>query len=467
MNQELVDTFGVPGVVGAYGLTEFPNATCEQPDDPSLGTTIGPVGTGVEARVVDGELQLRGPQCFLGYADPGLDEAGFDDCWFRTGDLASVDDEGRVRITGRLKDVIIRNAENISASEVEEVVLGHPDVHDVAVVGIPDTRTGERVCAVVVLAPNAALDVGTLGAHCVAAVLARQSAPSRCMWCRLSTGTRWARWPRVRLPPGCARPLLSTRENAAQLTLRPMRRRSGVTPPPNRTAGCRHDCRAQVTAPPWRWRAASQDPGGIRIKRDDRRVQLSRREANKAKTRAALHDAAVSLFVEKGYDATTVADIAERAETSVRTFFNYYMSKEDVVFENRTDRPSLLVSSIIARPGDELPLTAIRNGLVDSMVGFADIRHDVLLRNRAMESTPILQGRAVASQRAWEDAVAEALARRARRSQASPRDRLYAAVAMSVLADAMREWTQRHADCELADLIAERFTYLGEFLHSE
>jgi acyl-CoA synthetase (AMP-forming)/AMP-acid ligase II len=179
INEELIEMFGVTGVVGAYGLTEFPMATCEWPDDPLVGTTVGPVSPGVSARVVDGELQLRGDQCFMGYLDGELDENAFDDGWFRTGDLATVDADDRITIVGRLKDVIIRNAENISAVEIEDAVIRHPSVIDVAVVGMPDARTGERVCAAVVLAPGASLDVATLGRHCVALGLARYKCPEQ------------------------------------------------------------------------------------------------------------------------------------------------------------------------------------------------------------------------------------------------------------------------------------------------
>jgi non-ribosomal peptide synthetase component E (peptide arylation enzyme) len=75
--------------------------------------------------------------------------------------------------------VILRNAENISAVEIEDAVLRHPSVVDVAVVGMPDARTGERVCAVVVLAPGAELDVATLGEHCVSLGLARYKCPEQ------------------------------------------------------------------------------------------------------------------------------------------------------------------------------------------------------------------------------------------------------------------------------------------------
>jgi acyl-CoA synthetase (AMP-forming)/AMP-acid ligase II len=182
---ELVSVFGIRGVVQSWGLTEFPIASCAFPDDPpdELAETNGRPSPGVSVRVVDGELRLKGPQCFRGYLDPSLDAAAFDDDgWFRTGDLGSVDAGGNVRITGRLKDVIIRNAENISALEVEDVLLRHPAVADVAVIGLPDARTGERVCAVVVVADAAAAEPPTLAAlaqHCQAEGLAKQKCPEQ------------------------------------------------------------------------------------------------------------------------------------------------------------------------------------------------------------------------------------------------------------------------------------------------
>lgn len=180
INRELVEVFAIPGVCGAYGLTEFPNATCEWFDAGEIGTTVGPAGPGVEARTVDGELQLRGAQCCLGYVDESLDAELFTaDGWLRTGDLAVIDPDDRIRIVGRLKDVVIRNAENISSTEVEEAVLFHPAIADVAVIGLPDARTGERVCAAVVLESGAEVDVPTLAAHCVAQGLARYKCPEQ------------------------------------------------------------------------------------------------------------------------------------------------------------------------------------------------------------------------------------------------------------------------------------------------
>lgn len=179
---ELADVFGLDRVVNAYGLTEFPIATSPSPDDPpqKLATTVGPPSPGVQHRFVDGELRLKGPQAFLGYVDAAMDADAFDDeGWVRTGDLGEVDVDGFITITGRLKDVIIRNAENISALEIEDVLLRHPDIVDVAVLGMPDPRTGERVCAVVVPAPGTTVDLPSIAAHCQAQGMARQKTPEQ------------------------------------------------------------------------------------------------------------------------------------------------------------------------------------------------------------------------------------------------------------------------------------------------
>ena len=101
-----------------------------------------------------------------GYLDPALDAEAFDDDgYFRSGDLGVVDAEGYVTITGRLKDVIIRHGENISAKEVEDLLYEHPAVADVAVIGLPDPKTGERACAVVAVAEGQSFDFATMGEY--------------------------------------------------------------------------------------------------------------------------------------------------------------------------------------------------------------------------------------------------------------------------------------------------------------
>jgi cyclohexanecarboxylate-CoA ligase len=180
--RDLIATFGVRGVVGSYGLTEFPVATAARSDDAPdvMLRTVGKPPRTVEVRLVQGEVRLKGPQCFAGYVDSALDEAAFDDeGWLRSGDLGEFDADGNLVITGRLKDVVIRNAENISALEIEDVLLRHPGVADVAVIGLPDARTGERVCAVVVPEDGAFPDVAALAAHCLGAGLARYKCPEQ------------------------------------------------------------------------------------------------------------------------------------------------------------------------------------------------------------------------------------------------------------------------------------------------
>lgn len=127
-----------------------------------------------------GELRPKGPQCFLGYVDTSLNADAFDtDGWFRSGDRGRIDADGNVVVTGRIKDAIIRNAENISALEIEGVLATHPAVADNAVIGVPDERTGERVCAVVVPRPGHAVTLASLAEHCAKAGMSRHKSPER------------------------------------------------------------------------------------------------------------------------------------------------------------------------------------------------------------------------------------------------------------------------------------------------
>jgi cyclohexanecarboxylate-CoA ligase len=139
-------------ILSGYGLTEAPILTMASADDPDdmLANTEGRPMDGVDLRIVDGEIRAKAPQLMKGYLDSALDAEAFDEeGYFRTGDLGKLVD-GYVVITGRVKDIIIRKGENISAKEVEDLLFTHPDVNDVAVIGLPDESSGERACAVVV-----------------------------------------------------------------------------------------------------------------------------------------------------------------------------------------------------------------------------------------------------------------------------------------------------------------------------
>ncbi|MET7567091.1 AMP-binding protein [Streptomyces sp. NPDC005492] len=142
-----------------YGMTEVPMITMGDPDDTTenLATTEGRPPEGMEIRIAEGgEVRLRGEAVCQGYLDPAQTAEAFDaDGFLRTGDLGVVKDSGHLVLTGRLKDVIIRKGENISAKEIEDLLAAHPDVGDVAVIGLPDAERGERVCAVVEQPPGA------------------------------------------------------------------------------------------------------------------------------------------------------------------------------------------------------------------------------------------------------------------------------------------------------------------------
>jgi acyl-CoA synthetase (AMP-forming)/AMP-acid ligase II len=142
-----------------YGMTEVPMITMGAPDDGPglLAGTEGRPPEGMEIRIVDGEVRLRGDAVCRGYLDPEQTAEAFDeDGFLRTGDLGHLTETGHLVLTGRLKDVIIRKGENISAQEIEDLLHRHPAIGDAAVIGLPDAERGELVCAVVEQPPGAA-----------------------------------------------------------------------------------------------------------------------------------------------------------------------------------------------------------------------------------------------------------------------------------------------------------------------
>ncbi|MGD9704708.1 MAG: class I adenylate-forming enzyme family protein [Acidimicrobiia bacterium] len=191
LHAEMMAAFGAP-LIGGWGLTESPINTMVHLDDPDVkkAETDGRPCPGVGLRVVmdgrfcgpgeEGELQVSGPQVCMGYLDSSLDADAFTgDGWFRTGDLGVVDEGGWVSITGRLKDIIIRKGENISAKEIEDLLFAHPKVADAAVVGLPDAGSGERACAVVVCRDGSELGFDEMVAHLRAARLSTHKIPEQ------------------------------------------------------------------------------------------------------------------------------------------------------------------------------------------------------------------------------------------------------------------------------------------------
>ena len=176
-----------------YGLSEHPTVTGTRPGDhPSvrMGTDgppmhgsavriLGPDGADVPSGV-DGEVIVQGPDQFIGYRDSTINAEAFTpDGWLRTGDLGHLDEGGRLIITDRIKDVIIRGGETISSGQVEDVLAAHPSVAEAVAVAAPHPHYGEVVAAVVVLEPGRTITLDEIRLHFANSGLAKQKTPER------------------------------------------------------------------------------------------------------------------------------------------------------------------------------------------------------------------------------------------------------------------------------------------------
>ena len=163
-------------VTRVYGSTEVPvttvgatradETTAAADTDGRRGLAEIKLGQHGSASTNEGEVHARGPQMLVGYLHPEDEASSFDaEGYFRTGDLARMQDDTYLVINGRAKDIIIRNGENISPKEVEDILISHPQIAEIAIVGIPDARTGERACAVIVAKNGGAPNVDGLRAY--------------------------------------------------------------------------------------------------------------------------------------------------------------------------------------------------------------------------------------------------------------------------------------------------------------
>jgi acyl-CoA synthetase len=188
---ERAERLGI-AVTRAYGSTEHPSTTSSKPSDlrEKRTRTDGRPLPGVELRLLDdegrevvgvgepGEIWSRGPDLCAGYTDPALNDAFDSEGWYRSGDVGVLDADGYLTITDRVKDIIIRGGENVSAAEVEELLQRLPGVAEVAVVAAPDARLGEHGCAFFRVLPGAdAPDLPVLRRHLETEGLARQKWP--------------------------------------------------------------------------------------------------------------------------------------------------------------------------------------------------------------------------------------------------------------------------------------------------
>jgi cyclohexanecarboxylate-CoA ligase len=181
-------------LVPCWGMTETAIVTCVQPSDPpeKVVRTDGRPCQGMEISVRDpagsellpgqeGDLFARGAQLFVGYVQGRrFTEQSFTaDGWLKTGDRARRDADGYIRITGRSKDIIIRGGENVPVKEIEDVLLCHPKVRNVALVGVPDERLGEVGCACMILEPDETLALDELLTFLATRQVTRQFWPER------------------------------------------------------------------------------------------------------------------------------------------------------------------------------------------------------------------------------------------------------------------------------------------------
>ena len=178
----VIDRLNMREVTIGYGMTETSPLTTQTATDDPLDervSTVGRVHPHAEAKIVDSEgatVQIgeQGEYCSRGYAvmlgywdDPEKTAEAIDaDGWMHSGDLATMDEKGYVRITGRIKDMIIRGGENIYPREIEEFLLSHPHVADAQVFGVPDEKYGEEVCAWVISKPGATVSAEDVIVHC-------------------------------------------------------------------------------------------------------------------------------------------------------------------------------------------------------------------------------------------------------------------------------------------------------------
>jgi AcrR family transcriptional regulator len=183
------------------------------------------------------------------------------------------------------------------------------------------------------------------------------------------------------------------------------------------------------------------------------------RSRKKARTRRAIEDAAISLFVSRGYEATTVEQIAALAEVSTTTFFRYFPTKADVILSEQDEAIPALRRAILARPAEEDDLEAVRHALQDRWIAVID--PDRTVRTAlAMQTSPVLRGLSYEVGRGWLTAITEALARRHGRRSPDARCILAARACLTVFGASVEAWIARSCRGDLAAEVDQGFVTL-------
>lgn len=191
-------------------------------------------------------------------------------------------------------------------------------------------------------------------------------------------------------------------------------------------------------------------------------IESSLRERKKLKTYNGLVEAAFSLFKEQGFEATTVEQIADRAEVSRRTFFRYFATKESIAFPHHAERLELFEKYLSQRIHGETPLTAVRRCLIIIAREYEREREQVLVQATLIESSPTLIARDRILDLRWEEVIAEALSDGVDPSDEYKRQtRLLAGAVVGVIRAALREWMSSGCQLDLVKLGTEALDLLA------
>jgi AcrR family transcriptional regulator len=195
--------------------------------------------------------------------------------------------------------------------------------------------------------------------------------------------------------------------------------------------------------------------------REEHPLPQGLRLRKKLKTRVAIEDAALALFDEQGYDATTVEQIAERAEVSTTTFFRYFPSKAEVLLSDHGQQLPALHHAILERPADETELVAVKCAVLEEWVAAIDPERTAH-KTRIVAMSPMLQGLSYERGTRWLEVITDALARRRGLPVGDGRALLAARVALAVLASAVEGWMAAGCRGDLADAVEHGFDLMND-----
>jgi len=193
------------------------------------------------------------------------------------------------------------------------------------------------------------------------------------------------------------------------------------------------------------------DPVGLR--------QRKRQERHRR-----IEAAALDLFETRGFEATTIEDIARAADIAPRTFFSYFPTKEDVVLADYADRLNRIIDELDRRPTNEAPWAALQAAFAAVAIDYQSQRSALIRRFTIMIDAPSVYARSLQLQAGWEDTLSETIAVRAGTDSADPAPRLLAAAGLAAMRASLRHWLETGHKEPLPDIVGEAFTRLSEGL---